>query len=280
MGLAQYLASRFGSSPPPPLRSLPPVKLDPLPAPTWREQPEAVIARACAHPNRFPLWQAYRPLARVTIRRYELGVGRLPDCACPHERLVYPVRQAGRVVGLYGRRIACRCQTAKTLMARGSVKTLFGVDDLVPFWPLVIVENPVDAALLNQECNTAEYGVQAVAVGSAGIWRDWWTQHLRRLGLPGLLVWFDNDLAGYCEGDTFRRLAAAWRAANPKVRTLPTMHGPRLVGRLRRAGLPAYLFRQRHLFRSDRRLPDRADPGQFLIQYAREMGRIGATSGY
>src|SRR5262245_59349372 len=149
---------------------LAPVKLPVLPAPTWREHPEAVIARACAHPNRFPLWQAYRPLARATIRRYELGVGRLPDCACPHERLVYPVRQAGRVVGLYGRRIACRCQTAKTLMARGSVKTLFGVDDLVPFWPLVIVENPVDAALLNQECNTAEYGVQAVAVGSAGIW--------------------------------------------------------------------------------------------------------------
>lgn len=242
----------------------------PPPPPQWPTMAEEYVARVCQHPYRYALWQSYKPLSRYTIKRREFGVGVLLDSSCRHERLIYPARENGKIAGIYGRRLTCHCPQ-KILMSRGSRKTLYGIDDLIPCIPTVVVENPVDAALIEQQCNTWDWCVQAVAVGSAGIWRDEWSLKLLRFKVAHVMIWLDNDLAGCARGEMRERLLEEWRRDHPKAKLPPVMHGPRTARRIFSVGVETSLFPW------PAEAPPKCDPGDFVRLYRKELPYLGVV---
>lgn len=205
------------------------------PPPHWLDRAEKIVATAMTHPHRDRLWTAYKPLLRVSMEMFELGVGVLPGSNCGHERLLYPVRRAGRVVGLRGRRITCGCPI--WLSARGSETTLWGADMLGVGNDVVCCENPVDAMLVMQ----TNHPTRAVATtAGAAAWRDEWTGMLVAARPRQVLVWYDNDLAGCPNGETWVSERTAYVAKHGHEPGVPA--GRRLWAKLVEAHLPAELY--------------------------------------
>ncbi len=221
----------------------------------WQQNPEAVLAPLLESPRRLEAWQAYKPLSIDSIARWRLGEGLLPSSQCQHRRLVYPVFEAGHIVGFRGRSTTCDCP--KWLTAGGSKTVLWGLEFITPGAQVIVVENPVDAMLAMQ----VEPGVVAVASTSgAGAWRDEWTAELARRRPVHVLVWLDHDLAGNGSPHHYGELVAAWRRANPQAKHPPRPNGPRITEALLAAGVPASLYRW------PRGTPPKADIGSVLAQ--------------
>lgn len=136
-----------------------------------------------------------RGLKAESIRRWRIGSGVLPNSRSRFERLVLPVIESGKVVGLRGRAIHARDTEAKWLVAAGSSTTLFGLDELRgrPGETVIVCEAPLACVLAMQE----HADVVAVAsTAGCGTWRDEWADAIAESRPIQVVVWMDNDDAG------------------------------------------------------------------------------------
>lgn len=237
-GSLRDMADALGHEQRRPLAPLPPRRVQTPQEPRqWQRSPESYLERYCAHWHRVERWQAYKPLTLDSIARWRLGVGTLPSSPCQHERLIYPVIEAGQIVGLRGRAIQCDCD--KWISAGGSTARLWGADLLRPGARVIIAENPVDAMLAMQETP----GIIAVA-GTAGAstWPDDWTKRIAESQPEAVLHWGDNDLAANPNRETYRREILAWRKAHPGATSWPEPKSPKIVAALVAAGVHAECY--------------------------------------
>lgn len=233
--------------------------------PRWLARADRTVARALAHPLRDDAWRAYKPFARETMDRFEFGYGTLPGTSCTHERLVYPVRRGGQVVGLRGRAVACGCPI--WLSARRSETSLWGIDLLRPGCEIVCVENPVDAALAmqtNPDC------VAVATTAGAAAWRDQWTAALVAAKPRQVLIWYDNDLAGCPNAETWASERQAYVLKNGREPAIPA--GRRLWHLLLDAKLPASLHEWPPL------TPVHADAGDEMTRWWRAQEAVSETT--
>lgn len=250
----QKLAEALGARPLQPARIHQPRQEPPKPR-QWQQAPERYLQAFLEALDRVEAWQRYKPLTLESISRWQLGVGVLPSSQCSHRRLIYPLLEAGRIVGFRGRAIRCDCP--KWLTAGGSLTMLWGLELVTSGCDILVVENPVDAMLAMQVEPTA------VAVGStagAATWRDEWTAGLVERRPRRVLVWLDHDLAGNGSRYHHAELVAAWRVRNPTAKRLPCANGPKICNRLLAAGLRASLYQW------PAGTPPKADLGSLLTQ--------------
>lgn len=200
----------------------------------WQREPEVYIRRWTAALDSVSEWQRYKPLSLDTIARWELGVGILPACSCTHRRLVYPVRIAGKVIALRGRRLDCECPQ-KVIMAAGSCAALFNVDGLRPGVEVLICENPIDAMLAMQLWPD----VVALAIGGASMWRPEWTEAVATVKPARVVAFPDNDTAGYAGaakvanallGAGVNATVARWASTYPPKYDLGSFLGDLMAG--------------------------------------------------
>jgi phage/plasmid primase-like uncharacterized protein len=211
-----------------------PTRRQTTPGPAWAA---AGAGRFAAHPRRYELWQAYKPLSEDTINRANLGVGVLPASRCNHERLIVPIYNDGELVCLRGRAINCDC--GKWLASGGfslDSLPLYNVDALPTGGVLWIVENPVDALMIGEA--TDYTGAATLAVS---YWRDHWLEAIQAKRPSLVVVAYDNDLPG--NGGAWRRqeMMAVWKRQRPGQQP-PKAWGVKLVNRLLKAGLPVELY--------------------------------------
>lgn len=214
-------------------------KSPPKPRP-WQGNAAAIVDRYSRHPRRVELWQNYRPFTLDALNRFYLGVGVLPSCRCKHERLVYPVWDSGRIVGLRGRAITCDC--AKWLQSAGSTARLWTSHTPTNEKTGIVCESPVDGMFAWQETP----GIVTVAsTCGAGTWKDEWTKYLKTVFVSVVrwVVWLDNDLPGQAMGATRQKLLIQWKKEHPNAKTTPKANGPRICNNLLREGLRAILYR-------------------------------------
>jgi len=238
--------------------------------------PDELARRYAAHTATEAEWAAYAP-SLTWLRAFGLGFGAFPrySSQCQHERLMVPLIADGHVVGFRGRAVSCDCpkwlgpggnpsrflyNAARLLPDRNRLKqpgaerrSYVGdspVEDAngaqgCTVW---IVENPVDAILLEQR------GEAAVATLGVSVWDDIWTVLLTRAKPGAVVVAYDNDAPGNGGGLAGQR---AWREAHSNAR--PPMNGPRLAARLIKAGLLAYVLNWGDV-------PQKTDVGDVLRQ--------------
>jgi phage/plasmid primase-like uncharacterized protein len=208
----------------------------------WLADGNDYAARFAAHPDRYALWTAHKPVTHETINGRNLGAGVLPQSRCKHERLIVPIYDdAGRVVNLRGRAIDCDCP--KWLASGGwslDALPLYGLDALQPGGTLWIVENPVDALMIAERTPYA-----GGATLSVSYWREAWTAAIVERQPSLVVVAYDNDLVG--NGGAWRRdeMIAAWREKLPaayKRQKPPAANGVKIVNELLAAGLCASLY--------------------------------------
>lgn len=192
----------------------------------WKAQAVHLVETFRSHPQNLTRWHAYRQTPLEIVHAGRLGFGTLPASRCHHPRLIVPVFDGDLVVGLRGRAVGCDC--GKWLAAGGSEYRLYNVESLVERNVAFITENPIDARLL-----TWRWGVGAVATLGVGIWRDAYTEILKRALTVRVVVAYDNDQPGN----------GGWLEKWLETHKRPIMpHGVKLVARLRAAGLRAELF--------------------------------------
>ncbi len=216
----------------------------PLPAPTPAPRPRparrratdwgALAAQYAGNPRRLEAWASYKPLPEAVIAARRLGLGAFPRylSKCQHERLMVPLFESGKCVGIRGRSLGCDC--GKWLSPLGSKCTLYNTEHLRQALGkvLFIVENPIDALMLEQ----LRGDVVAVATLGVSMWQDAWTSLVAECGAKSVIVAYDFDVPGNGGGEAGRM---AWLAKHGK---LITPNGIRLVNRLLEAGAPARLF--------------------------------------
>lgn len=223
----------------------------------WQSDPERYLDGFCAAWGRLEAWQSYKPLTIETIARWRLGVGVLPSSPCQHRRLIYPVIEGGQIVGFRGRRekpcrcadeCICPCQCDKWISAGGTTARLWGVDLLRPGASVIIAENPVDAMLAMQQDSSI---VAVAGTAGASTWRDEWSQAIASSRPAVVLVWYDNDLAGSPNQETYRAELGVWlrtmqqRMEAGKIREIPPAprpSGPKVVQSLISAGVRASAY--------------------------------------
>lgn len=225
----------------------PPVAAPPAPVeraqPGWKKNPQRFIDGYLSHPQRFQLWQKYKPVSDETIVKYDLGVGQLPDQKAT--RLIVPLYWQGECVGLKGRSLHTVTDPGvpKWIAATGSnVTTLWGFDKVAARTDILLIcENYVDAALVSQEDQ-----LPVVATGGA---RDLTSEEvaaLKKLAPRHIVVAYDNDLAGQAQGAFRAKLEQEWlqeqRSKGNNVTTPPQSRAFPLVAKLRSAGMEASLF--------------------------------------
>jgi hypothetical protein len=225
------LAELWGHEAP---RPMPALAKRPKPAPLPSRDWAALVAQYAANPRRLEAWASYKPLPESVIRARRLGLGAFPNrlSKCQHERLMVPLFENGRCVGIRGRSLGCGC--GKWLSPLGSRCTLYNAEHLARARGKVVfvVENPIDALMLE----LFHSDIVAVATLGVSMWQDAWTDLLRRCGARRVVVAYDNDVPG--NGGT-AAARAAWLARHG---SLPTPAGIRLVNRLLEAGIPARLY--------------------------------------
>lgn len=244
------------------------VKLPPLPqikrSASWFDHADKIMARLTAHPDRYRWWTSYKSILPRTIDLFDLGVGELDQfpilgfhtSRCIHSRITYPVRnRAGQVRAIRGRSLLSPpcCGDSWMSMAGSEVLLWEPATNGAPLpgpavlEQIIICENPVDAMLAWQE------GVYAVAgTGGAGTWRDEWTARLVELAPKSVVVWYDNDLAGCPNQETYWGQVSRWwdkmrqRQAEGAIKNLPPKapepNGPKVANRLLKAGIKARCF--------------------------------------
>jgi hypothetical protein len=224
----------------------------------WMRLP-GLIERFESHPNRFVFWQAYKPLFEETITKYRLGVGALPECECKHERLLVPIFDGEKLVGLRGRQIKpCDCKGGKKwLTSYGTLPQflpLYNIDAVKQGCIVFMVENPVDALAFGE---STEY--VGVATYSTAYWYPEWGNALARKCPESVIVLYDNDLPGNGGAQRRDEFIKLWMS-DPKHKRVPEPAGPKRVGNLKESGVDADLFDWKDF-------PYKADVGLFL-EYA------------
>ncbi len=202
----------------------------------WQLNPGRYVDDFCAVLDRIQRWQEYKPLSLDTIARWRLGVGVLTATKCKHRRLIVPIYLAGNVVALRGRAISCDCP--KWLSAAGSQAALYNQDLLKAGADLIVCENHVDALLAMQHADV----VAVASTAGAGTWKPEWTQAIAESKPRRVIVWYDNDLAGQPNAETYRAELLAWREEHPDGWRAPQPNGPKVANDLLEAGVKAVLY--------------------------------------
>ncbi len=200
----------------------------PEPAPVmrdWQRQPDYWRRFVPPLPAALDYYHG-RGFSDASIDRWFLGWGVLPSSKCRHPRYILPIFEAGKLVGLKGRRppdtpcMACDWQArgdcdperGKWLGSGGTTARLFGLDTLYPGATVIVSESPYGAILAAQE---APY-VAAVAPSSgASSWRDEWSKRIAESEPAWALVWYDNDPAGELNA---QRVVRSLQAAGIRAR--------------------------------------------------------------
>lgn len=200
------------------------------------------------------IWQGYKPLDEYAIDSADLGIGRLPLW---HEdrgwylyrwdRLIVPLIENERIIGLRARAIDERDTGPKWLTGSTSQRMLAGLDDLAAGGRFIWVENLIDRLLAEQRQREQRAQKPIAFLASGGVsWDLGWLDRLVALNARGC-IWFDNDLAG-CPNARVYRLAS-WRWRNQQreraqalgrplpVTSPPTPRGWELAQLLRQRGL-------------------------------------------
>lgn len=214
-----------------------------------------------ARGERYAAWTAYKPLEARTIDRAQLGLGRVPlwhepDKRHPQgywyesdQRLLVPLVEGGRMVGIRGRALA-----GGWLTGSGSASILYGLEDLRPGCDLVICENMIDRLLAEQESGCCALApTNGVAV--LRHLKPEWLAAIVRARPRQVLVWLDHDLAGNGSRYHQREMVERWRAGIAERRAAdparyigipwpepPTPAGPLVANQLLAAGLRARLY--------------------------------------
>lgn len=188
---------------PPPRKPKP----EPEPPPAWLEKAEELVEIYRSHVDRDHAWAEYKPLSPGTLDRHSMGLGHLPGARVGAERLVVPLYDGGRVVGLVGR--STDGSEPKWLAAKGSKRNLWNLENVRGgFHPVWVMENYADAALLMQE----EPSFDAVATGMARGLRKDEVAFIKERGVKLVVVAMDNDLAGQADGELRQKLRDEWIA--------------------------------------------------------------------
>jgi hypothetical protein len=210
----------------------------PAAPPEWLPYAEKLVSGYTAHPKRFDLWQAYKPLSRETIERWELGVGYLPKPFDYATWLTFPVRNtAGQIIALRGRAIRPD-QKPKWATMTGSETTLFNLPSAGRGRIAWVIENMVDALMVMQQHR--DYDAFAPTTG-VSTWRSEWTQALAAAKYELVVVAYDNDLPGQPSPSIRQRLLDAWQAEHPGMKP-PDANGPKVANELLRAGVNVVLY--------------------------------------
>jgi len=192
----------------------------------WKSKAVSMVETFTRHPHNAARWHAYRQTPPEIVRAGHLGFGTLPASRCHHPRLIVPVFDGEQIVGLRGRAAGCDC--GKWLSAGGSEYRLYNVESLSERGVVFVTENPIDARVLDHR-----WSVGAVATLGVGIWRDSYTEILKRARVVRVVVAYDNDQPGN----------GGWLEKWLETHDRPIMpHGVKLVARLRSAGLRCELF--------------------------------------
>ena len=157
----------------------------------WLKDADNLLHRYTTHKQRYTAWDRYKNIKPDIVEKYSLGVGVLPQSRYRDLRLIVPILQNGKVVMLRGRRIAG--DGAKWTSSGG----VSPADIQLPFSQYVdsdilfIVENPVDAILINEYSRAC-----AVAALSTNYWYPHWTARIKELAPSIVVTAYDHDLAG------------------------------------------------------------------------------------
>jgi len=166
-----------------------------------------------------------------------------------------PFFSGGLVVGFRGRAVACDC--GKWLSPSGSRIVLYNGGRLLPpesrnrnavfslgdcpdeVWArkklLIIVENPIDALLIEEKTRHL-----AVATLGVSMWRQGWTKALKRAKPETVIIAFDNDLPGNGGAKRRKEFAAKWKEQHSVPPPEPAAE--RLRRRLADAEIKAWIY--------------------------------------
>lgn len=158
----------------------------------WQTRADVLAESFHKSPRLIEKWQAYKPVPEYLIERNKLGYGAFPGGlwypggVCNHPRLIVPLYDEGKVVGFRCRAVECGCK--KWLSPTGTVLTLYNSQYLTTGKPVMIVENPADALLIESR------GMSSVATLGVTVWKDSYYDKVR--GASFRWVAFDNDEPG------------------------------------------------------------------------------------
>jgi DNA primase len=172
----------------------------PVPVPTpeivrdWQTDPN-ILARFQSMSVSALTYAHSRGLKAESIRRWRIGSGMLPSSRARFPRLILPVIEDGRVVGLRGRAIDSRDDAPKWLQSAGSKTTLFGLDELRsrPGETVIVCEAPLACVLAMQEHPDV---VAVASTAGCGTWRDEWADAIATARPQQVVIWMDADEAG------------------------------------------------------------------------------------
>lgn len=268
--LADALAVEGSESPVQAPRELPPV-----PTPPWAAD-DALERYRRGMRSRWTeivrAWQSYKPLSEQTIRDADLGLGKLP---LYHEqdnrwyesrypRLLYPLVQGGRIVGIAGRAFLPEDQGPKWLTGSCSTLILHGLEGLRQGAMVIWVENRVDRLLVLEE----RPDVACIASGGL-VWRPDWLDQIAARRPKNVLLWLDNDTSGCPNHQTYVRGRASWfarmqeqvRAGKiPRVPPFQEPRGPVIANALLERGVQASIYKWAN------GTPEHMDVGSVIIQ--------------
>lgn len=196
----------------------------PSPPKPWQLRAGALAESLAQTPGTLRAWQAYKPMSADMVSSRRLGYGVFPGGlwshktgACAHPRLIVPIYRDGAVTGFRCRAVACAC--SKWLSPGGSKLWLYEIERVRAGAEAWIVENPIDALLLQAK------GYQAVATFGASIWNDAYTAAVVAARPAQVIVAGDHDDAGRAMNERVTRAlrlahlpaeAYAWPAGTPE----------------------------------------------------------------
>ena len=161
----------------------------------WQSRANVIAESLAQTPGAAQAWTRYKALPAAIIASRRLGYGIFPGGLwsqktgrCEHARLIVPIYRAGAVTGFRCRAVACKCD--KWLSPGGSKLWLYDVERIAAGATVWIVENPIDALMLQAR------GYQAVATFGASIWNAEYTAAIAASQPAQVIVCGDNDAAG------------------------------------------------------------------------------------
>ncbi len=164
----------------------------PVPVRDWQRDPR-ILDRFQPIPPEGLAYAYSRGLTDASIRRWRIGWGLLPASRAKFPRLILPVIESGRVVGLRGRAVDPRDDAPKWLVAAGSKTTLFAREELRAGGTVIVTEAPLACVLVMQERPDV---VAVASTAGCGTWRDEWTAAIAASRPSAVITWMDNDEAG------------------------------------------------------------------------------------
>jgi hypothetical protein len=217
-------------------------------------------------------WQRYKPLSEQSIKAADLGLGKLPLYdedgdrwyESRYPRLLYPLVEGGRIVGIAGRAYLPEDGGPKWLTGSTSTLILHGLDTIEPGDAVIWVENRVDRLLVLEE----RPDVRCIASGGL-TWRPEWLDAIAARRPRAVLMMLDNDLAGCPNQQTYIRGKAAWLARMQaqvkagKIKQVPPFQEPRgpvIANALLERGVKASVYRWAN------NTPEHQDIGSVIVQ--------------